>query len=116
MTSDRKSTRLNSSHVEISYAVFCLKKKKPEGILQNPGVLTHLDWDRPVGLMLCGILHHLLDEEHPTEVMAGLCRSIPAGSYVFIHHLLDCGDPAVADVQAALQQGLGRGQFRTRAQ
>src|SRR5690349_23138891 len=28
---DRKSTRLNSSHVEISYAVFCLKKKK-----QNP--------------------------------------------------------------------------------
>src|SRR5438874_5094347 len=27
---DRKSTRLNSSHVEISYAVFCLKKKKRE--------------------------------------------------------------------------------------
>src|SRR5690606_17533533 len=26
---DRKSTRLNSSHVKISYAVFCLKKKKP---------------------------------------------------------------------------------------
>src|SRR5439155_23512739 len=27
---DRKSTRLNSSHVAISYAVFCLKKKKNE--------------------------------------------------------------------------------------
>src|SRR5690554_7468958 len=27
-TKDRKSTRLNSSHVRISYAVFCLKKKK----------------------------------------------------------------------------------------
>src|SRR5690606_40198276 len=27
---DRKSTRLNSSHVKISYAVFCLKKKKEE--------------------------------------------------------------------------------------
>src|SRR5690606_41240811 len=27
-TLDRKSTRLNSSHVKISYAVFCLKKKK----------------------------------------------------------------------------------------
>src|SRR5207249_5997784 len=27
---DRKSTRLNSSHVSISYAVFCLKKKKSE--------------------------------------------------------------------------------------
>src|SRR5690554_7412140 len=28
LTGDRKSTRLNSSHVRISYAVFCLKKKK----------------------------------------------------------------------------------------
>src|SRR5690554_7243169 len=28
MNADRKSTRLNSSHVRISYAVFCLKKKK----------------------------------------------------------------------------------------
>src|SRR6266480_5324192 len=27
---DRKSTRLNSSHMSISYAVFCLKKKKKE--------------------------------------------------------------------------------------
>src|SRR5690625_5871560 len=29
---DRKSTRLNSSHVAISYAVFCLKKKKKEQV------------------------------------------------------------------------------------
>src|SRR2546427_912598 len=28
MSADRKSTRLNSSHSQISYAVFCLKKKK----------------------------------------------------------------------------------------
>src|SRR5690606_41953928 len=28
ISADRKSTRLNSSHVKISYAVFCLKKKK----------------------------------------------------------------------------------------
>src|SRR5690349_23536613 len=31
---DRKSTRLNSSHVEISYAVFCLKKKKKNNTKQ----------------------------------------------------------------------------------
>src|SRR5256885_12693040 len=30
LTLDRKSTRLNSSHLVISYAVFCLKKKKEE--------------------------------------------------------------------------------------
>src|SRR5882672_2779484 len=32
MYSDRKSTRLNSSHTVISYAVFCLKKKKDNGL------------------------------------------------------------------------------------
>src|SRR2546430_13058909 len=31
---DRKSTRLNSSHSQISYAVFCLKKKKTKDVLR----------------------------------------------------------------------------------
>src|SRR5256886_2829435 len=33
-TQDRKSTRLNSSHSQISYAVFCLKKKKKQNIYE----------------------------------------------------------------------------------
>src|SRR5436309_10480696 len=39
---DRKSTRLNSSHVKISYAVFCLKKKRIEVVYVNDvsGVVT----------------------------------------------------------------------------
>src|SRR3989442_6022198 len=37
---DRKSTRLNSSHVRISYAVFCLKKKKTD---TQPGCRTGSD-------------------------------------------------------------------------
>src|SRR2546426_4117793 len=32
---DRKSTRLNSSHLVISYAVFCLKKKKNKNVLRK---------------------------------------------------------------------------------
>src|SRR5256886_3388135 len=44
---DRKSTRLNSSHSQISYAVFCLKKKKINPYLviahvaSQPGALLH---------------------------------------------------------------------------
>src|SRR2546430_12163045 len=45
---DRKSTRLNSSHSQISYAVFCLKKKTPKHRpsdpylpIQTPTVLRH---------------------------------------------------------------------------
>src|SRR2546430_10069294 len=32
---DRKSTRLNSSHSQISYAVFCLKKKKTDKVMHH---------------------------------------------------------------------------------
>src|SRR3712207_8061403 len=35
---DRKSTRLNSSHANISYAVFCLKKKKKQNLLERAEV------------------------------------------------------------------------------
>src|SRR5205807_3493570 len=39
---DRKSTRLNSSHLVISYAVFCLKKKRAVGARVKPLVLLFL--------------------------------------------------------------------------
>src|SRR5688572_31196991 len=39
-TLDRKSTRLNSSHSQISYAVFCLKKKKNKHLLQSQHLLS----------------------------------------------------------------------------
>src|SRR2546430_10938730 len=35
VTRDRKSTRLNSSHSQISYAVFCLKKKKTDDMIRS---------------------------------------------------------------------------------
>src|SRR5688572_33046236 len=40
-TRDRKSTRLNSSHSQNSYAVFCLKKKKKNHPLINPLATDH---------------------------------------------------------------------------
>src|SRR2546426_6090691 len=53
---DRKSTRLNSSHLVISYAVFCLKKKKkdlgelqPDITMQHSNVVTALALE-PAGL------------------------------------------------------------------
>src|SRR2546422_6789317 len=41
---DRKSTRLNSSHGYISYAVFCLKKKKTEAASPPRRRLLHPSW------------------------------------------------------------------------
>src|SRR3712207_8068350 len=42
---DRKSTRLNSSHANISYAVFCLKKKKTRPVCHRTPVSPM--WTRP---------------------------------------------------------------------
>jgi hypothetical protein len=87
--------------------------RDPAAILAQPGVRDHLDWDEPIGLLLCGILHYVLDEEGPASAVGTLYDALPAGSYVFIHHMLDSEDPASATLQAAMQQGLGRTQFRT---
>src|SRR2546421_6813611 len=50
-TLDRKSTRLNSSHDQISYAVFCLKKKKRLLLDLSPEVVydDQFSYPRPLG-------------------------------------------------------------------
>src|SRR5436190_23357621 len=47
---DRKSTRLNSSHTVISYAVFCLKKKNKENSASQSGVTADMMYS-----VLCGL-------------------------------------------------------------
>src|SRR5476649_1581126 len=49
---DRKSTRLNSSHTVISYAVFCLKKKNNAGVQQAKIIMDLVDGaDRHTGIV-----------------------------------------------------------------
>src|SRR5256885_7118893 len=57
---DRKSTRLNSSHLVISYAVFCLKKKKTQP-LHSTLITTYFTiWFTPNTLILTLILTSLI--------------------------------------------------------
>src|SRR2546430_8502642 len=56
--SDRKSTRLNSSHSQISYAVFCLKKKKPSSPMRCPYKLRNQHRNCPP---LCHHAQSLID-------------------------------------------------------
>src|SRR2546426_2289965 len=56
---DRKSTRLNSSHLVISYAVFCLKKKK-----QTPEASVRAQSTTPLGALRArsSAIHHALTD------------------------------------------------------
>src|SRR5256885_2469399 len=59
--SDRKSTRLNSSHLVISYAVFCLKKKKnTRRRSRSPRVETHCDFATSTHITHSRSRHRLL--------------------------------------------------------
>src|SRR2546427_474988 len=54
LTVDRKSTRLNSSHSQISYAVFCLKKKKKSTTTTRTGGKSQQECE-------CGIVTPIVD-------------------------------------------------------
>src|SRR2546430_13063341 len=54
---DRKSTRLNSSHSQISYAVFCLKKKKTRDIRARQLASNHISYISHVDLHITHALH-----------------------------------------------------------
>src|SRR5256886_5887614 len=76
-TRDRKSTRLNSSHSQISYAVFCLKKKKHAPILDMTIATSPSFADRPdapISDHLSGEASFVLRWEHE----AGCSKSMNA--------------------------------------
>ncbi|MET8360977.1 SAM-dependent methyltransferase [Micromonospora sp. NPDC005171] len=93
--------------------------REPEAILNHPDVRRFLDFDRPVGLLLFAILHHLGDDEDPKAVAAALIDALPSGSYVAISHFRDPGerDPEgsrkAREVERIFNESLGTGRWRT---
>jgi hypothetical protein len=85
----------------------------PAAIIGHPLVRAHLDWTRPIGLLLSGVLHLIMDFERPAELTAALIRALPSGSCVFIQHLLDLDDPAAVQLREFMTRSFGRVQFRS---
>ena len=71
--------------------------RDPARIIAHPIVRGHLDWTRPIGLLLGGVLPEILDHERPEAITATLIDALPSGSYVFIQHLLIMDDPKMDD-------------------
>ncbi|MER7588922.1 SAM-dependent methyltransferase [Micromonospora sp. NPDC127501] len=93
--------------------------REPQVILNHPDVRRFLDFDRPIGLLLFAILHHLGDDEDPKAVAAALIDALPSGSYVAISHFRDPGerDPEgsrkAREVERIFNESLGTGRWRT---
>jgi hypothetical protein len=74
--------------------------RDPVQILTDPTALSLIDFDKPVGLLLMAILHHLRDEEDPGGIVARLRDALPSGSYLAISSLRMPG-PEVPELRAA---------------
>jgi hypothetical protein len=61
--------------------------RDPRAILTAPATRETLDFSRPVGLLLVGLLHLLADEDKPAEIVATLLDALPPGSYLVASHL-----------------------------
>ncbi|SFB41168.1 S-adenosyl methyltransferase [Amycolatopsis marina] len=91
--------------------------RKPQEVLEHPDVQGFIDFDKPVCVMLCGILHHLLDDEDPQGIVDTLREAVPAGSFFFITNFTRLSDaPESEELERVLLSQLGTGRVRTPAE
>jgi hypothetical protein len=128
---DARTVYVDIDPIVLSHSLALLRKdrstaivqadvREPETILNHPEVARLIDFDRPVGLLMIAILHHLNDAEDPRGIAARFVKALPAGSYIAISHFLNPGPahPELAEQSLASEklfnEHLGTGRWRTR--
>jgi len=86
--------------------------RDPDELLNHPSTKALIDFDRPVGLLLFGIVHYLGDDHRPEELMRRYRDALPSGSYVALTHFVRDGPHSVA-IEKVMLDDLGGGRFRT---
>ncbi|TDC90974.1 SAM-dependent methyltransferase [Saccharopolyspora aridisoli] len=88
--------------------------RQPQQVLEHSETLELIDFSQPVCVMLCGILHHILDEEDPHGIVATLRGAVAPGSFFFITNFTKLGDaPESVELERVLLSQLGTGRVRT---
>ncbi|MGI5218371.1 SAM-dependent methyltransferase [Nocardia sp. CA-290969] len=89
-------------------------------LLRAADITKFLDMDRPIGLILCGLLHHIDDQFDPAGLMREYIELLPPGSFLAISHFHDPGpgEPELHALARELERrftekGLGSGWYRT---
>ncbi|MBB6171554.1 hypothetical protein HNR23_001614 [Nocardiopsis mwathae] len=92
-----------------SSTVITADLREPQTILRHPGITSFLDFDRPIGLILVGIIMHISDADRPGRLMGELMDAMCPGSHVFTTQWPDTGDPAQEALSRACLETLGTG-------
>ncbi|WP_280303139.1 SAM-dependent methyltransferase [Nocardia abscessus] len=67
--------------------------RRPDDILDRLTSGGLIDFDEPVAITLVGVLHFVMDDEHPAEIVARLGAAMAPGSYLAFTHGSDNSDP-----------------------
>ncbi|TMR93776.1 SAM-dependent methyltransferase [Nonomuraea basaltis] len=108
--------------VDASTTVIEADAREPEKIIDDPKTRSLIDFSRPVGLLLFGLLHHLSDDEDPGGILARLVAPLAPGSHVVISHFHNPGEalPEVSQqartAEKLFNEHLGTGRWRARAE
>ena len=89
--------------------------RTPDRLLAMTEVQDFLDFGKPVGLILNAVIHHLLDDEDPYQIVGSYQRAVCSGSYLQLTHFCDESPESRANADV-LTRSLGRGQVRSRAE
>jgi hypothetical protein len=72
-----------------------------DGVLSHPTVRDLLDFEQPIGLLMCAVLHFVSEQDDPARIVRSYVDALCLGSYVGISHATADGRPV--DVAAAVQ-------------
>jgi len=86
--------------------------RDPAGILANPEVREHLDFDRPIAVVIVGMIMQIHENEKPDEIIATLMAPLASGSHLFLTAWPDTGDPAQRGLSQGCLETLGNGWIR----
>lgn len=90
--------------------------REPEKILDHPATRATLDLSEPIGLMVVAVLHFVVNEDRPAEILRTLVDTLPAGSHLVASHITAEHDPdGVYTVERTYRQSGVPAQARTAA-
>lgn len=80
--------------------------RDPDVVLNHPQAQALLDFSRPIGLLMIGVLYLLSDDDHPADLVARYRDALPPGSYLALSQTsLDESPPDVRAEVEVLQAG-----------
>ncbi|MDR8412552.1 SAM-dependent methyltransferase [Nonomuraea sp. 3-1Str] len=89
--------------------------REPGAILGDPRVTRLIDFSQPVGVLMVGILHFILDSEDPAGIIADFRTWMAPGSHLILTHAMaDSAPEAVAQLSTATAGTPAQSVFRTR--